>query len=62
MSLVLAAGAFVASETTGRAPVAVLDACPGAAWAPSWHRMKPIRTKTHEICVQLLPTKPQKVH
>ena len=27
--------------------------------APSGHRVRPIRTQRHEMCVQLLPTKPQ---
>ena len=47
-----ATGPIYTCETTGHAPIAVLRALPG-------HRIRPICTQPHEMCVQLLPTKPQ---
>ena len=52
-----ATGPIYTCETTGHAPVAVLDAHPERA--PPGHRISPICTHSHEMCVQLLPTKPQ---
>ena len=56
MSMRQATGPSYTCETTGHAPAAVLGAHPGA---PSGHRIRPIRTQPHEMCVQLLPAKPQ---
>ena len=54
-----ATGPTYTRETTGHAPDAVLDAHLGIPRAPLGHRIRPIFTQPHEMCVQLLPTKPQ---
>ena len=49
-------GPIYTCETTGHAPVGVLDVPTQSAIGAPY---QPIRTQTHEMCVQLLPTKPQ---
>ena len=54
-----ATGPIYTCETTGHAPVAVLDAHPERHRGTVSGQSRPIRTQLHDMYVQLLPAKPQ---
>ena len=59
VSMGSAAGPIYTCETIGHAPVTVLDAHPEHCWGTVSGLIRPIRTQPYEMCVQLLPAKPQ---